>query len=335
MSGLSIVVVSWNTRELTLACLDAAVAAASEFCTATAVASEVWLVDNGSQDGTAQAVRAQYPSVGVVVLPDNGGFAVGANAGFAAASGDVFLWLNSDARIDAKALIVCWRHLATHPRVGIVAPQLLHADGRPQHSAHAFPSLLDEFVPGFLLDWIRPRRRPAKRLVGERPIAVEAVQGAALFARRSVIERVGPFCDAYFFYLEETDLCWRAARAGFAVELVPEARVVHAAGSSSKRIAPAASRIEYHRSLYRFLAERRGIAAMRIAVAIRSVRGALVLGFLALGSTVSAGVRRRFVERRTLLAWHLAGRPAGQGLSVPSRTTPGSRSGASAACGVD
>jgi GT2 family glycosyltransferase len=335
VSGLSIVVISWNTRELTLACLDAAVVAASGFSSATALPCELVLVDNGSADGTAAAVAVRHPHVKRVVLPVNGGFAVGANAGYAAADGDVVLWLNSDARIDATALIVCWLHLAAHPRVGIVGPQLLHADGRRQHSAHAFPSLLDEFVPAFAIDCIRPRRRPAKWLVGERPIAVDAVQGAALFARRRVLEQVGPFSDDYFFYLEETDLCWRAARAGFGVELVPEARVVHDAGASSKRIAPVASRIEYHRSLYHFLERRRGVGAKRIAIALRTLRGAIILAGLALVGPLSAGARRRFAERRALLAWHLLGRPAGKGLAELRDPRPGLPGPASAACGAD
>lgn len=315
MNVLSIIVVSWNTRDMTLACLETTSAAAKGFDATTGARSELLLVDNGSVDGTAEAVRARHPGVRVVALARNGGFARGANAGLAAATGDVVLWLNSDARIDAAALVACWRHLATHPRVGIVAPRLLHADGRPQHSAHAFPSLLDEFVPGFLIDLVLPRRRPAKRRVASAPIAVDAVQGAALFARRSLLERVGAFSDDYFFYLEETDLCWRAVRAGFGVELVPEAVVVHAAGASSKRVLPVASRIEYHRSLYRFLERRRGLAARRIAVAVRTLRGGLSLIGLALGSGISPAARRRFVERRALFDWHRRGRPADGGLA--------------------
>jgi len=315
MNDLSIVVVSWNTRDMTLACLETASAAARDFSGATGVRSELVLVDNGSRDGTADAVRARHPEVRLVVLARNGGFAVGANAGFAAATGDIVLWLNSDARIDSPALVACWRHLVGHPRVGIVAPRLRHADGRPQHSAHAFPSLLDEFVPAFLIDLVLPRRRPAKRGVGSDPIAVDAVQGAALFARRSLLEQIGAFSDDYFFYLEETDLCWRAAEAGFGVELVPEAEVVHAAGASSKRVLPAASRIEYHRSLYRFLERHRGVGARRIAVAIRTLRGAFSLLVLALGSGISPAARRRFAERRALFDWHRQGRPADGGLA--------------------
>jgi len=309
VSGLSIVVVSWNTRALALRCLAAAQQAASGFSSATGTPVELVLVDNGSSDGTADAVRAALPSVRIVALPRNRGFAGGANAGCAAAGGDLLLLLNSDARVDASALIACWRHLDAHPRTGVVGPQLLHEDGRLQNSAHAFPAWIDELVPGFVIDLVAPRRRPAKRWVGTAPIAVDAVQGAALLVRRTVLDAVGGFDEGYFFYLEETDLCWRARRAGFGVDLVPAARVVHASGASSKRVAAIASRIEYHRSLYRFLRAHRGVGTSRLAAAVRTLRGAVTVAGLAPAALVSASARRRFVERRALLDWHLRGRP--------------------------
>jgi GT2 family glycosyltransferase len=309
VSGLSIVIVSWNTRPLTLGCVAAAREAARGFSAATGELASWLLVDNGSTDGTVEAVAALVPETAIVALPRNVGFAAGANAGLARAHGDVALLLNSDARVDADALIRCWRHLEAHPRTGIVGPQLLHEDGRLQNSAHAFPSWLDAALPGWMLDALLPGRRPAKHTVGATPRAVDAVQGAALFVRRAVLEAVGPLDEGYFFYLEETDLCWRARRAGFAVELVPSARVVHAAGSSSKRVDPAASRIEFHRSLYRFLRLRRGPFVARLAVAARVFQGVLAVATLLVVAPFSARARVRCVERWHLLRWHLHGCP--------------------------
>jgi GT2 family glycosyltransferase len=140
-------------------------------------------------------------------------------------------------------------------------------------------------------------------------MAVDAVQGAALFVRRAVLEAVGPLSEDYFFYLEETDLCWRARQAGFGVDLLPAARVEHAAGASSKRVAPAASRIEYHRSLYRFLGARRGPGTRRLARGMRSLRAPFTLLGLALASLFSARARRRLPERGALLVWHWRGCP--------------------------
>lgn len=310
MSGLSIVVVSWHTRALTLGCLEAAREAARGFASATDASAEIVVVDNGSRDGTLEAVRARWPDLAVVALPVNRGFAGGVNAGLARTRGDVVLLLNTDARVDASALIACWRHLVARPATGIVGPQLVHADGRLQHSAHAFPSWLDEVVPAFLLDVLRPRRRPARRAIGSAPMAVDAVQGAALFVRRAVLEAVGPLSEDYFFYLEETDLCWRARQAGFGVDLLPAARVEHAAGASSKRVAPAASRIEYHRSLYRFLGARRGPGTRRLARGMRCLRAPVTVLGLALASPFSARARRRLPERTALLVWHWRGCPA-------------------------
>lgn len=316
MSGLSIVVVTWNTRGLTLACLDAAAKAGERFSEATGAGVELVLVDNGSTDGTARAVREDGRRVDVVPLPRNGGFAVGANAGWRRADGDIVLFLNTDARIDADSLIAAWRYLAENPRTAIVGPQLVHADGLLQNSAHAFPAVVDELVPSWLIDQIAPRRRPAKRTVGREPTLVDAVQGAAIFVRRGLLESFAGFCEDYFFYLEETDLCWRVRDVGHDVVLLPGTRVIHVAGSSSKHVDAAASRIEYHRSLYRFLSVRRGGATMRTAVVVRTLRGVVTVGALAVASAVSARARRRCRERWALLRWHLAGRPASAGIGA-------------------
>ncbi len=314
MSGLSIVIVSWNTRELTLACLAAAARAAAAFRVEVGEPVQLVVVDNGSTDATEEAVREAVPDAEIVALPRNLGFAKGANAGAVEARGEVVLFLNSDARVDAAALGAAWRHLATHPKTAIVSPQLVRADGRPQRTAHAFPSLRDEFVPGWLRGSRQGWRRAAKPADDLAPRAVEALRGAALFVRRRVFDSLGGFAEDYFFYLEETDLCWRARCAGNGVELLPEARVVHTGGASSKRVDAAASRIEYHRSLYHFIEARRGVAARRVAVAVRTLRGAVVVVGLAAASAASRTARPRLAERLALLRWHLAGRPVERGL---------------------
>jgi hypothetical protein len=184
-----------------------------------------------------------------------------------------------------------------------------------QNSIHAFPSLWSELFPKVLLELLLPGRFPSKRYFHRDPIDVDAVLGAALFVRREVLDAVGPLPEDYFFFLEETEWCWRIRRAGYRVIHVPGARVVHLSGASSKEKDPARTRIEFHRSLYHFLAVKRGRATVALVAGGRVARGSLSLLLGWLLSPFSARQRRRNRERRRLLGWHLRGCPPGWGLA--------------------
>jgi GT2 family glycosyltransferase len=321
---LSIVIVTWNTRDLTLACLeqlegegllpDFADTESSSKPRAD-LAIEVFVVDNGSNDDTVGAIRSRFPGVTLIPLPDNTGFARGANRGLAEAAGDTVLLLNSDARLDRATVERCLAVFEDRPKCGIIGVQLLHPDGRLQNSIHAFPSLATELVHTALLELLWPGRYPSKRRTHAAPIEVEAVLGAALFARREAIEAVGLLDEGYFFFLEETDWCWRMRARGFAVVHVPDARVVHLSGASSKRRDAALTRIEFHRSLYRFLASHRGAGVRELSRALRMTKAALAIVFLSPLALFSARQRARFRERVTLLRWHLRGCPPGIGIA--------------------
>jgi GT2 family glycosyltransferase len=148
---------------------------------------------------------------------------------------------------------------------------------------------------------------------------VEAVLGAALFVRREVLDRVGPLDDGYFFFLEETDWCWRMREAGYRVRHVPGARMQHLSGASSKRVASTRTRIEYHRSLYRFVRRHRGRAALAALVAVRVLENALPLAVPPFGPRG----RERWRDRVAVLAWHVRGCPAGAGLEGLARAERG------------
>jgi len=225
--------------------------------------------------------------------------------------------LNSDARIDVAGLSACLDALEAHPRAGIVGPQLVDEGGRPSHSVHPFPSLATELVPRFAREILWPGSAPSRRALarsGPAPRAVDAVLGAALFVRRSCLEQIGRLDEGYFFYLEETDLCLRAGRAGWHVLFVPGARVVHLSGASSKSRWPARSRVEYAASMDRFLRKHRGPGVARVSRVIRAVQAGL--GFL-LSASLPGARRRpggRFESRRALWLWHVRGRPKDAGL---------------------
>ena len=293
MIDLSVVLLSWNGRDLALACLDSIDRTLRARRDAGRLETETILVDNGSADGTVEAVRARFPWVEIVALASNRGFAGGNNAGLARARGRYVCLLNNDTIVQPDCFEACVRHLEAHPEVGAVGPQLLHEDGRKQNSIHNFPTLLLELVPRGVLEVLAPRRYPSKRFAHDAPLEVEAVLGACMVVRREVIEQVGPMPEDYFFFLEETDWCFAMRERGHRVVHLPAARLVHLHGASTKKVVPLPTRIEYHRSLYHFFRKRRGRAQAAIVVGLRVGKLVSALVLLAPVALVSAGERER------------------------------------------
>lgn len=312
---LSIVVVSWNTREMTLDLLDR-LAREGLGRDAASAGVELLLVDNGSQDETAAAVAVRHPWAELIALPENLGFAAGCNAALRRARGRFMLLLNSDVVPARDALLRCAEFLEAHADVGAVGVQLLHPDGRLQNSIHMTPTLLDEMLPRAVLETLLPRRFPSKRHRLAGPTDVESVLGACLCVRREVLERVGLLCEDYFFFLEETDWCLRMRQAGFRVVHLPDVRLVHRSGASSKQKLPGATRIEYHRSLYRFFRHHRGPIARATVVAIKGVKGVIALLGKLPAALVSARARVGLRDRWQVLQWHLRGQPRDAGLAT-------------------
>jgi hypothetical protein len=315
VTDLSIVVLTWNTRDLVLDCLASIEREVLSRTDPGRLEVETLVVDNGSADGTVEAVRARFPWAQRIPLPRNVGFAAGNNAGLRKISGRHAVLLNSDTVVLRDAFETCVRWLDAHPDVGVVGPQLLNPDLTKQNCIHNYPSLATEFVPKSLLEWLFPRRFPSKRYEHREPIDVEAVLGACMFVRHEVLEQVGPMPEDYFFFLEETDWCWRIRDAGWRVMHVPDARVVHVHGAATKKKIPARTRIEYHRSLYHFFRKNRGAAQASAVIALRFAKALLYTLALAPAALVSRGGRDRWASRAAVLAWHLRGCPAGAGLS--------------------
>jgi len=313
---LTVIVASFETRPLTLACLEAVRRAR---IAAPDLGVETWVIDNGSQDGTAAAIARAHPEVRLVALVRNRGFAAAVNIGMRRARGRHLLLLNSDVLIEPELLSAGVALLDGQPGIGVLGVSLRHPDGRPQRSVHALPDWQSELLPGSLLRLIRPasslpsgiratrsRSRPRRRRVVE----AEAVRGAVFFVRGVLVEKVGLLDESYFFFLEETDYCRRVREAGAGIAHAPEISATHRLGASSKHRAPLATRIEYHRSLYRYLGRHQGRSVLLLARVLRVLRTAVGLVGLMVLAPLSARARARWVERAGLLLWHLRGCPA-------------------------
>lgn len=312
MIDLSIVIVTWNGWDWLAACLDSidrSVRAAGQ------LSLQVVVVDNGSEDGTVGRLAGRFPWVEPVALAENRGFAAGVNAGLAGTTGRHVVLLNNDTVIPEGALESCVAYLEANPEVGVVGPQLFGSDGRKQNSVHGEPGILSEIIPHWLLETLLPERFPSKRRQYDAPIPVDAVLGACLVVRREAIAQVGPLSEDYFFFLEETDWCRAIRAAGFRVVHLPQVHVTHAHGATSKKRDPARTRIEYHRSLYRFFRKNRGVAALGAVVGIRVAKSVLHVVVGAPAALFSRKGRDRWRARWRVLSWHLMGLPDGWGMA--------------------
>lgn len=314
MIDLSIVIVTWNAKEVLLDALESIereiLGRQDEGC----IEVETLVVDNGSVDGSAEAVRERFAWAEVIALDENIGFAAGNNVGLRQAKGRYSVLLNSDTVVLPDALEHCVRYLDAHPEVGVVGPQLLNPDRSKQNCIHNYPNLATELIPKGILETLFPRRYPSKRYEHTAPIPVEAVLGACLFVRREVLDQVGPMPEDYFFFLEETDWCFRIAQAGWRIMHLPDAHVVHIFGASTKKKIPADTRIEYHRSLYHFFRKNRGAGTAAAIRALRVFKALLYVITRAPGALVEARRRDRWSQDWIVLRWHLRGCPADEGL---------------------
>lgn len=221
---VSIVIVSWNTREILHDCLESVEKQ-------TNLPHEVIVVDNASTDGTPDMVRRCFPNVKLIANPDNRGFAAANNQGLKIARGDKLLLLNPDTIILDNAIDVMSAWLDAHADVGCVGCQVWEDADTIQKTCFADPGPLSLAVVEFGLkrvfrwpeydDWDRRSQRD-----------VDVVSGMFMMVPRAVFEAVGPLDEAFFIYSEEADWCRRIRNAGWRCVFAPQARIMHLEGGS-------------------------------------------------------------------------------------------------------
>jgi GT2 family glycosyltransferase len=239
---LSVVIVSYNTRDELVRCLESLRRVTAPL--------ETIVVDNASGDGSAAAVREGFPEVRVLENPENAGFARATNRGLREATGELVLLLNSDAEVRPGAVEALADVLRARPDVAIVGPRTVGSGGEPQISFGPDLTPWSEWGQARLVRGVREGRpdalrRAAAQAEGERE--VDWVSGSCLLARRAVLRDVGFFDEAFFLYEEDADLCLRVRRAGHKVLYSPRGEVLHHLGRSMAK-APERARAEYDRS---------------------------------------------------------------------------------------
>jgi GT2 family glycosyltransferase len=248
LPSLDVVIVAYRSRELLRRCLGALFVHAPQRPMAVSV------VDNASRDGTAEMIAREYPQVRLFANDANLGFSAANNIAIRAGHGDYVLALNPDTEMTSGALDRLCELMDANPDIGISGPALARADGSPDHAAkRSFPtpiSALGHFTGV-------GRRRESGPLAAYRApeIAegpVDAVNGAFMLMRRRALEQVGLFDEGYWMYMEDLDLCYRFAEAGWVTWYEPSVTVRHLkAGTSGEHRAP---RLNYafHYGMLRF-----------------------------------------------------------------------------------
>ncbi len=232
--NLSIIIVSYNVRDLLRKCL-------SSIGEDTLPDKEIIVVDNVSTDGSPDMVKAEFPGVRLVENTENLGFGRANNAGYALSTGRMILFLNPDTVVRDSALEKMARYLDDHDDVGAVSCRLLNGDLSLQRSCRHFPGIFTTIVNYTRLS----DRFPGSTVFGRNQMSywdygsirdVDVVSGACMMFRRSLLEEIGLFDERFFMYSEEVDLCRRVWNAGRRIVFIPHAEIVHWYGKSSETL---------------------------------------------------------------------------------------------------
>lgn len=246
----SIIIVNWNTKELLRNCLK------SLYNFTTGLSFEVIVVDNASSDGSPEMIRDEFPQVILIQNEINLGFGRANNIGCQKSSGKYICLVNSDIVFIENAIKSLFDYMESRCDIGISGPKLLWPDRTLQLSCREFPSLKNQIMPALGFHRLFPKSNLCStEHMGYFDHAtvcqVDVLVGAFLMIRRSVIEQLGLFDEAYFMYCEEVDLCRRFNRAGQKIVFYPSAQVIHICGGSSKA-APIAMSKEHYLSCLRY-----------------------------------------------------------------------------------
>lgn len=299
-------IVSWNTAALLDRCLAALPEALGD------LDAEVVVVDNCSADGSAEV--ADSHGVTVIRNHDNVGYARAMNQALAGSEGFALIALNPDTEAPPGSLAKLVRRLGDEPQAGVVVPRLVDAQGRLQHSVYRFPSVplaaVVSFVPPRLHRWRSIGRR--WWLEGSSPHdqsgPVDWAIGAVHVIRRAALEGRPPYCERWFMYAEDVELCWWLSQRGWCTQLHSEVSVPHIGNASGAQAWGATRERRYWAATYDLYASMRGGTAARVLAGV-NVLGVCVHAALNLVGTASrkAGNRRRGQARAlaSVLRTHL------------------------------
>ncbi|QQS38589.1 glycosyltransferase family 2 protein [Candidatus Woesebacteria bacterium] len=243
MKDLSIIIVSYNTCDLTLECIQSVIKFTKS------IRYEIIVVDNNSKDSSVKMLSKLHESGKITLIGNksNLGFAAANNIGISKTSGRFVLFLNSDTVLDDNVLgeMVAW--MDKHPKIGIASCALKNIDGSMQGTGGYFPTLsrvmswmtiqdipgVDKFIKPF--HPMKEKSFTPSLDFYNHPKELDWITGAFMLVRRQVVDDVGLFDEKYFMYTEETDYCYRAQKRGWQIYYNPKWSIVHIGGASGTK----------------------------------------------------------------------------------------------------
>jgi len=226
---LSIIILNYNTKDLTIECINAIVEQYKQELEKEQF--EIVLVDNASSDDSLEAIKKlKINGLKLVESKENLGFSKGCNLGAKSSNGEYLLFLNSDTEIKDQGFIKMLDYIKKNENVGILGGALKNENGTSQSSAGKFYNLFNLFLMliGFeRLGFLRESPKVIKQ--------VDWVSGACLMIKRKLFEKIGGFENELFMYGEDMELCYRAKRKKFSTYFYPELTLFHKERGSSNR----------------------------------------------------------------------------------------------------
>lgn len=269
---VSIIIVSWNTRDALKRCLQ------SVYAHVPPISFEVIVVDNASEDGSPEMVAKKFPKAKLIRSKTNLGFAGGNNLGLRESHGRFVMLLNSDAQLTPGSVARMIEFMDAHPEVGLIGPKLLSPDGTLQINGQRFPTFVREVLGVLRVSKLVPSL--AKLGWGrddfDRNAEVDSLAGACMLARKEAVDSVGLLDERFFMYFEDVDWCRRIKKAGWKVWYIGEVSIVHGWAQSAKKQGIMRSHYMLHRSRCLYFRKHHGLVQ---AALIRMVSGMVNVAF--------------------------------------------------------
>ena len=240
---LSIIIVSWNVKDLLKKCIK------SIYSQTKNISFEVFIVDNKSSDRTVEMLESAfinkpqiYSNFNLIANNYNAGFAKANNQGIEKSSGRFILLLNPDTEIiDYDTLEKCVQFMKDNNKCGVLGCKLLNSDNSLQKSVRNFPSFFSQIIVFLKIHNLWPNIKPVRKYYAldfdySKQSEVDQMMGAFLLTRSRVIDKIGNLDENYWIWFEEVDFCKRSIGAGYTNNYLPDAKIIHHHGQSFRQV---------------------------------------------------------------------------------------------------